>query len=319
MPSLFSSESSPRLPPFERLLVLGSYPVASPIHLCISVLAELASTSAPNTESLRSLSAQHHALIISPSRPKLLAGLRDVQRAPTWVRDEAGTGRVMGLARGVQLFYPATPGELAALLLSLRTDAHGALDNKMTLAGPPALVVLHEPSSYFLDGWRDSEWTVSSYLMLVVHVLGTLAFLTSKEQRQASRPASRCAHPPHHDAPPDSCPPIRFALFDSRLHTLKLPVVRVPPPGPFEDTGPERAATSGEGDDAAKDVLVFVRRYFEWVVTFEPESDPGSTDTEMAVVRTARLHNEMAVSPDEDLTWKWLERTSQDGVLLEWN
>jgi len=168
----------------------------------------------------------------------------------------------------------------------------------MTLAGPPALVVLHEPSSYFLDGWRDSEWTVSSYLMLVIHVLGTLAFLTSKEE---------------------SRPPIRFALFDSRLHTLKLPVVRVPPPGPFEDPGPDRAVTSGEGDDAAKDVLVFVRRYFEWVVTFEPESDPGSTDTEMAVVRTARLHNEIAVSPDEDLTWKWWERKSQDGVVLEWN
>lgn len=73
------------------------------------------------------------------------------------------------------------------------------LNPKTTLAVPPSLLILHEPSAYFLSeetGNTDScapsfsnpgtvqtilqrsKWTLSSYMALVTHALSSVTFLS---------------------------------------------------------------------------------------------------------------------------------------------
>ncbi|KAH7903280.1 hypothetical protein BJ138DRAFT_1020892 [Hygrophoropsis aurantiaca] len=172
-------EPAPFLPPLKTLLIQGPYHPSAPIHLCLST------------------PLNSKALVLSPSRQALTQSL--VEYNDNWINDYSGIGNITRISSQVDIFYPSTPGHLVALLSSLR--AHDASINapinpKTTLDLAPSLIVLHEPSAYFLSESDSSE--------------------------------SQCPDLPYSPAFAS------FVLFDSQLHRLKFPVVRAPPRSAFE-------------------------------------------------------------------------------------
>ncbi|KIK95131.1 hypothetical protein PAXRUDRAFT_141405 [Paxillus rubicundulus Ve08.2h10] len=118
------------------------------------------------------------------------------------------------------------------------------VDPKATIDVAPALLILHEPSTYFLPLEEDNSHTTSSYLLLIIHALAVADFLSSRDPRHSS-------------------PPTSLVVFDSKLDQLKFPVLRSPtrsaldePDGPDDIPRPEP-------------VLFFVQKYFELSGSFQ--------------------------------------------------
>ncbi|KIJ70261.1 hypothetical protein HYDPIDRAFT_104948 [Hydnomerulius pinastri MD-312] len=218
-------EPGPNLPQFSALLVHGPYHPSAPIHLCLSM--------APGDK----------AMLLTPSRQLLSDCLRNYN--DEWINSYSGTGAIANLSPGTSIFYPPTPRHLVALLSMLRThniSTSAPVDPKATIDVTPTLLILHEPSTYFLPEAEDQPHTVSSYLLLITHALASVEFLASKD--------------------PNS-PPISLVVFDSKLDQLKFPVLRAPPRSAFDE--PE------EPDEAPRpeSVAFFTRKYFDMVGIFQ--------------------------------------------------
>jgi hypothetical protein len=63
----------------------------------------------------------------------------------------------------ISLRYPSTPGHLCLILSLLRvscpddsTQGHAWINSQTTLASPPGLIILTEPSAYFLPETSDN-------------------------------------------------------------------------------------------------------------------------------------------------------------------
>lgn len=264
MPSLFP-QPGPSLPTFRTLLVKGSYHPSAPIHLSLSCTSK---------------ATDSHAILISPSRQNLTMALQEYN--DEWLKLNSGLGDVSSLSARVKLFYPPSPAHLCLLLStfvvpsSAETNA-AWLNAKTTLATPPSLIILHEPSAYFLSNDRltSSKWTLSSYISLITHALSSLTFLSRKGQ---TRPGD-----------------VSFALFDSRLDQLRLPMSKQP--------------TYHRDDDENRPiprletVYNFVQKYFEWFVVAAQEY-PSFQGTRRK--KTMVLHrNDPNGGPIK--TWEWWE------------
>ncbi|KAH7887899.1 hypothetical protein F5I97DRAFT_1804599 [Phlebopus sp. FC_14] len=125
-------EPGPSLPPFKTLLVHGTYHPSAPIHMCLSI------------------SPQDKAMLISPSRQLLLRSLRNYN--DEWMDSNSGTGHVSSLSSRTTVFYPSSPKHLVALLSMLRTHdiTTSSADPTATISSAPTLLVMYEPSAYFL-------------------------------------------------------------------------------------------------------------------------------------------------------------------------
>lgn len=176
--------------------------------------------------------------------------------------------------------YPPTPNHLVVLLSAFRTHEASdpvPLDSKATLDSVPSLLVLHELSAYFLPMNENKPHTIASYLQLVSYALALSSFLS-----------------------PESQTPMRFALFDSQLDKLKLPVLRTPTVPVFD--GEE----SGDETPRPESVAFVAHKYFEWVGTFD-RSDTNSLSDGSEVRRCTLTLHKQGSDIRSDIVWRWSE------------
>ncbi|KAI0053083.1 hypothetical protein FA95DRAFT_1552973 [Auriscalpium vulgare] len=266
MSSLFPLPS-PTLPECKSLLLKGTYHPSAPIHLCLTHVANRPDTT---------------ALFFTPSRHTFLSALRDYQ--DDWLEECGGYGAVFSVLSKVNIYYPPTPLHLSLALSMLKvSDAVGddlSLPHQAILGSPPSLLVLHELSSYFLDNPALAP-TLASYLSLVALALASVTALSTQ-------------HP--------QCP-TTLVLIDSRIDSLKLPVLKHPFPIVDE---PE-----SDSSDASYKVGFLAQSYFEWVGTFE--SQAPRTDLSASKVTGSshelRLHQvRMREDSSEDVIFRWRVR-----------
>ncbi|KAH7930252.1 hypothetical protein BV22DRAFT_1101856 [Leucogyrophana mollusca] len=244
-------QPSPSLPSFTSLLIQGRYHPSAPIHLCLSIPSGT------------------KAMLLTPSRQTLIQGL--VEYNDEWINSRSGIGSVTRISSQVDILYPPTPGHLVALLSSFRThetSTSAPIDAKTTLESAPSLIVLHEPSAYFLSESSDNLCVTLS---------------NKPELRSSAAPAS-------------------FVLFDSQLDRLKLPVLRPPPRSAFDD--PEERSEAPRPES----VTALAQKYFEWVGNFEiPEGDSPSSPGVASRVLKLRLHKQDSHGDDQDIVWGYSE------------
>ncbi|KAH0587402.1 hypothetical protein H2248_006192 [Termitomyces sp. 'cryptogamus'] len=273
MPSLFP-QCGPSLPPFSSLLITGDYHPSAPIYLCLSSISEFVGPG--------------KAILISSSRQSLKATLE--HHNDEWLKVNSGNGSTTSSSSRVQLFYPPSPAHLCYLLsmLTVPRSPHPEMDtwlnDQTTLAATPILIILHEPSVYFLTNDHNrprSSWTLSSYLSLVTHALTCASFLSNNAQSMS----------------------VSFALFDSRLETLRLPMVKSPTPHHTDDYEAQ--------DPRLEHVYAFVQKYFEWRIISSEEATPlswnGRRKRCMTLHRTNRVENPVKL-------WTWWEGPKDDSV-----
>ncbi|KAF8138195.1 hypothetical protein EV363DRAFT_1413927 [Boletus edulis] len=225
------------LPQFKSLLVYGPYHPSAPIHLSLSV------------------PPPHSTLLFSPSRDTLLQALQG--HPDEWLNTHSGTGTLASMSSRVTVFYPPSPKHLVAVLSLLRVhDVSVPVAPKVTLDRAPALLVLHEPSAYFFP--EQEEYTVSSYLLLITHVLSTAEYLSSRS--------------------------FDVVVFDTRLDQLKLPVLRTPPSSAFDERDDPEDVPRPES------VLFFAAKYFELSGTFQlrGQADSDLQTSVLALHRTGQ-------------------------------
>lgn len=167
------------------------------------------------------------------------------------------------------------------------------LHSKTTLSVLPSLFILHEPSMFFLsEGSLDPNsphWTISSYMMLITHALSCLSFLSKSTGVQSSG--------------------VAFALFDSQLDQLRLPILKQPISDHSYDPGQPRRRTDY--------VATFVQRYFEWVAAFSQDEDDSPDSTRRK--HMMKLYRPDC-SPDAVRSWTWWEAPSNEcrGTQIFW-
>ncbi|KAL5528089.1 hypothetical protein ACEPAF_7225 [Sanghuangporus sanghuang] len=207
------------LPSFNSLLVKGPYPPSAPIHLCVSHLRDNAG----------------NALFLSPNRQSLASLLQDFN--DKWLNINATKGEYLALLSRIDIYYPPSTAHWL-LLLSLFKPLSGSSTslNKTVLPSSPSLIVLHEPSAYFLSAEGAQSPDLSQYLQLITTALSTASFLS-----------------PHQDEA------IPLVLFDSRLGDLKLPIIK--PVTPSRRLFPRRPESPVRQERVEK----FVEKYFEWI------------------------------------------------------
>lgn len=210
------------------------------------------------------------AIIVTPSRQKFTIALQEYNDG--WLAANSGLGAITCLSSRVKLFYPPTPAHLCLLLSMFQIstesgDENGSWHSKTTLPILPSLFVLHEPSLYFLS--RDdlqpnaSHWTVSSYMALIAHSLTSLTFLSRS-------------------SPTDSG--VAFALFDSQLDQLTLPVSKPLTVYHHFDHDTDQPRPRMES------VTPFVEVYFEWTAVFNQEEDESTDDSKSRTSHKMKLH-----------------------------
>ncbi len=145
---------SPTLPEFTTLLLRGPYHASAPVHLCLTHLANRPGS---------------RAVLLTPSRENFVTALRNFN--DDWLNECGGYGAVsQALSRVDVLFvsfavhktrhglksvhqpsYPPTALQ-ASIVLSMLRDARPETAPSQLEIASPCLVLLHEFSSYFLDG-----------------------------------------------------------------------------------------------------------------------------------------------------------------------
>ncbi|KAG2058878.1 hypothetical protein BDR06DRAFT_875496 [Suillus hirtellus] len=198
------------------------------------------------------------ALLLSSARQALIRSLQEYN--DEWLLSNSGTGNTCRSSSEVDIFYPPTPNHLVVLLSAFRTHEASnpvPLDSKATLDSVPSLLVLHELSAYFLPMNENKPY-----------VLFALAVT-----------------------------PMRFALFDSQLDKLKLPVLRTPTVPVFD--GEE----SGDETPRPESVAFVAQKYFEWVGTFDRYTNSDGSEVRRC---TLTLHKQGS-DIQSDIVWRWSE------------
>ncbi|KAG8969410.1 hypothetical protein FRC03_003101 [Tulasnella sp. 419] len=247
MPLSLFPPLSPSLPDFSTLLIKGEYPPTSPIHLCLSHLQELQlfDIEAGSPYEMRK------ALIICCDEERRMVDKLQLFD-DEWLNINAGLGDVAHFLSRIDILYAPTVQRLSAILSLLRPSVTlmGGYSNaeKMVLDPPPSLVILQDPSNYFMDeGLLAEADTLSDYLTIVLDVMSCAKYLCSGQSSQATR--------------------VQFALFDSKLGGLRLPIV----PKIQEEVVSHRNEEEDNSSDSTKstedeeDASMLVDGYFEWV------------------------------------------------------
>lgn len=142
---------SPTLPDFTTLLLKGPYHASAPIHLCLTHLANR---------------PESRAVLLTPSRENFVAALRDFN--DDWLNECGGYGAVSQILSRVDILfvsfhgshplitdfqpsYPPTALQASIVLSMLRDARPETAPSQMEIASP-CLILLHEFSSYFLEG-----------------------------------------------------------------------------------------------------------------------------------------------------------------------
>ncbi|TFK27092.1 hypothetical protein FA15DRAFT_666828 [Coprinopsis marcescibilis] len=285
MPGFFPNNNH-RLPVFKSMLVIGPHHASAPIHLALSYAAEH-----PNSS----------PLILSSSRTSFKEDL--VALNDGWISSTSRQGNMMEALSRVNLLYPPTPLHLSMLLSTVRClgpkdveASPSVLNPKTMLASSPGLIILHEPSLYFADHDEFSSHTLSTYMSLVTRTFAALDSLA--EKRSPFQPS--------------------FALFDSGLPDLKLPLVGI------KVLPSERYIPRPPNARKLEPVLPYIEKYFEWVCCFESPSEeeetvPSSQGEEEVgedQPRSVRQFKLYRVSEELDephhITWEQATRPSLD-------
>ncbi|KAI0306932.1 hypothetical protein B0F90DRAFT_1683624 [Multifurca ochricompacta] len=255
---------SPVLPEFSTLVLKGPYHASAPIHLCLTHVANR-----PGTK----------AVLLTPSRDNFIAALRDLN--DDWLNECGGYGSVSQALSRVDVFYPPTPAHASLALSMLRVSRPEIAPSSLEIASP-CLVLLHEISSYFLDGNNSGLHTLASYLSLVAHALSTLRSLS--EQVSGSH--------------------VSLVLMDSRLDSLSLPVLQPSVQAPDVDLG-------GQSEPSFR-VAFLIHHYFEWVGTFEFKETPPQMES---FTHFLRLRETARGDDDEaDVIMQWRQIDGQPRV-----
>ncbi|KAI5833212.1 hypothetical protein K523DRAFT_401273 [Schizophyllum commune Tattone D] len=313
-PSLFPLGAGPPLPDFSSLLVHGAYHPSAPLHLCFSAsrigTSGLASSELPdlaadapvllitaNKDALkdglrvggwqrtgRSMHAAKQVQVLAPPtavHAELLLSLlrvwtpgcetaRPVFRKPK-TSDASTNGEPRATAAGAMASDDAT---IAGARVSAPKPATSNTMRANVLPECPALIVLHEPSAYFVqseceDDENGAAPTLSSYIALVSRFL---------------RAAGTLAGPGR--------PPVPVALFDRGIHTLRLPLSK---PSMF----PREGVVEPEGDGNVQpttEVSEFVRALSQWEAFIEDEEPKltaaYSDDTVVPSSQDQELHED---------------------------
>jgi hypothetical protein len=151
---------SPTLPDFTTLLLKGPYHASAPIHLCLTHLANR---------------PESRAVLLTPSRENFASALRDFN--DDWVNECGGYGAVSQVLSRVDVLfvsfmihtsthrrtesvyqssYPRTALQASIVLSMLRDTPPETAPSQFEITSP-CLILLHEFSSYFLDG-ETSGW-----------------------------------------------------------------------------------------------------------------------------------------------------------------
>ncbi|TDL26202.1 hypothetical protein BD410DRAFT_784267 [Rickenella mellea] len=272
------------LPSFRTLLIKGPYSASSPLHLCLS--------------HLESRSASR-ALILTPSRDAFTASLEEFN--DHWLLKHSGTGKTSSLLSKITIFYPPTPAHWLLLLSSLIPLQSHPNSAPLLAALPtiPSLIVLHEPSSFFL-GTDDTSFNVSQYVNLIVNALSSTSYLSAYNSN--AHATSGNAEPPQEH--------ISVAVFDSQADDLRLPLLARSPESGFNPFHEE--------DESVKTKFVskeqvgkFLEKYFEWVGTVENvPRHSTSTDLMTGEESLAAHHAKRIVlrkSNEQDVPLEWAE------------
>ncbi|KZT71594.1 hypothetical protein DAEQUDRAFT_763812 [Daedalea quercina L-15889] len=242
------------------------------------------------------------AIFVSPSRPAFLASL--LKFGDEWLKLHGADGRTCGASARIENYYPPTPAHLV-LILNMLHVYEGTLHHpKTTLPEAPTLLVLHEVSALLAP--TTSEPTLASYLSLITHALSAVQSLSAKAETG-----------------------VAFAVFDSGLGGLKLPIIRPVSPSD-EDPGGSRPSTGRR-----EPVAFFVEKYFEWTARVEGTDHSSSpppprvrqTEAWAAIEETAvpregragggRMRMVLHRTPDEDstadVTMEWVVATRVAG------
>ena len=115
---------------------------------------------------------------------------------------------------------------------------------------------------------KRSHWTVSSYMALITHTLSSLTFLSRSSPTgsgyESDYDMERLAELYYF-----RCISVAFALFDSLLDLLKLPVSK--PPTIHHPFGHD----TGQPTPRMEPVATFVERYFERTAVFSQGNPPS--------------------------------------------
>ncbi|KAF8528985.1 hypothetical protein BU17DRAFT_80136 [Hysterangium stoloniferum] len=219
---------------FRSVLVHGKYPSSAPLHCSLSHFSSSSRGLDPGT-------VARPILITGRGRQALIKDL--INENDEWLNANSGLGTTASVLSRIRILYadyPPTPDHCVFLFSLLQ---HGVpqgpvpvLPNPNIHLDPPvSLIVLHEPSAYFLDSNQHKPYTLHSYLRLVTSALTLVQSLSTA----AGTPA--------------------FAVFDSRIDELALPVLSITQGDPIADES-EEMGTSETGDTKA---LPAVAKYFE--------------------------------------------------------
>lgn len=151
-------------------------------------------------------------MFITPSKEAYLEALAAYD--DDYLYSNSVCGRLSRLSAAVKILYAPTASHLHFLLAVLRVSETATKRmEKVTLDVHPSLIILHEPSRYFLkeDPIEVGQQSMASYLSLVAHLFSCAARLGS------------------------SSAPCQVTLFDSELPQLKLPIIKPVEP---ESTSP---------------------------------------------------------------------------------
>ncbi|KAJ3790554.1 hypothetical protein GGU10DRAFT_371179 [Lentinula aff. detonsa] len=166
MASLFPPGHGPFLPEFSSLLVQGPYPIDCLVNLALSF--------------------PDRSVIILSSCDKENNGNNSLRAS---LRELKLTGKISAQADQVRFFYPPTAAHLALLLSTLQVidtekpNSVGVHDTSTSsisfphLLKPPgpALVIIHEPSAYFINATQRPPSPSSSYLSLLIRAISLVS------------------------------------------------------------------------------------------------------------------------------------------------
>ncbi|KAF5322679.1 hypothetical protein D9619_001135 [Psilocybe cf. subviscida] len=272
------------LPTFSSLLVLGPYHPSAPVHLALSLNAG---------------DDRARTVFLTPSKESYAERLIAFNDA--WLNEHCSDGAISYAGQNITNFYPPTLAHLCLLLSALHLPNRDASMHPITVQlGTPNLVILAEPSEYFLSSKIDpSAATISSYLSLVTRVFAMLGNISS-----------------------DTAP--KFALFDSQLGNLKLPLTYMPSI-PF--------AGADEGRKQEPRLLPVIEKLCEWVAIFEEgeetfvPSSQGEEDDAVAPAPTKqlRVYRTGGKSDEDNMVFNWQETrrrplpNGSDATFFEWS
>ncbi|KAF8192436.1 hypothetical protein BJ912DRAFT_1094791 [Pholiota molesta] len=289
--SLFP-QPAPSLPPFSTLLIAGPYHPSAPVHLAYS-------SSGPKSP----------VLLLCPSRATFKEDM--LRFNDSWLNAHSATGKHSELASYVSIFYSPTSVHLSLLLSMFHVPRSGSAlaesTPKTAQAVPPGLVILTEPSRYFLSpGAAEMSSCKRSYAVLISEFGQSRVHLDIKPDKVFGLD-SVLLRKTHTDPSFSGDHPPKFALFDSQLENLKLPLLSEP----SLRLGDDQAADEQPG---LTPVLPLVENLFQWICIFEdddsyvPSSQGEEMNSEEGVRKQLRMYRRDQNGEDDERLYHWIER-----------